>query len=124
MEYAIVEAAGKQYRVQKGELLVLDNQNQAAGSKIVFDKVLLWVNNTSSLIGQPYLDGVQVLANVQKEQKGAKIRVAKFRAKSNYRRVHGHRQRQTVLKIEDIKSGNRPPVKAVKQPAKSRKKSV
>lgn len=124
MEYAIVEAAGKQYRVHKGELVVLDSQNQAAGSKIVFDKVLLWVNNGKTLIGQPYLDGVQVMANVEKAQKGAKIRVAKFRAKSNYRRVHGHRQLQTVLKIEDIKSGTSSQAKAAKQPAKSRKKSV
>ncbi|MBI4039543.1 50S ribosomal protein L21 [Candidatus Daviesbacteria bacterium] len=124
MEYAIVEAAGKQYRVQKGDLVVLDSQNQAVGSKIVFDKVLLWVNNSNALIGQPYLDGVQVVASVQKEQKGTKIRVAKFRAKSNYRRLHGHRQLETLLKIEDIKSSASSQTKTAKPPTKSRKKSA
>ena len=102
MDYAVIQAGGKQYRVQKGERLVLDKLEHQSSEQVVFDQVLLVVSDGQTLIGTPFVPNAKVVALVKGDQRGPKIRVAKFRAKSNYRRVQGHRQEQTVVEVTDI----------------------
>ena len=72
-----------------------------AGAEVAFDEVLL-VSGDSVKIGQPTVAGAKVTGKVLEQGKGAKIRIFKYKAKSNYRRRQGHRQPFTKVQIEKI----------------------
>jgi large subunit ribosomal protein L21 len=99
--YAVVEINGKQYRAEKGTTLQVDRFDAEEGSSVSFDKVLLLSGDTVK-VGAPYVQGVSIKATVQEEIKGDKIIVFKYKPKKDYRRTHGHRQRYTVVKVEEI----------------------
>jgi large subunit ribosomal protein L21 len=107
MKYAVIQTGGKQYRVTQGQTLELEKLPGKPKTTIKFDQVLLLVDNKKILVGQPYLKGTVVNAKILEQKKGEKIRVAKFRAKSRYRRVQGHRQVLTKVQIEKITSGSK-----------------
>jgi len=99
--YAVVEIQGKQYRAEKGAMIQVDRFDAEEGAGVSFDRVLL-LSGESVKVGTPYVDGVTVKATVQNEVKGDKIVVFKYKPKKDYRRTQGHRQRYTILKVEDI----------------------
>lgn len=105
MDYVILKTGGKQYRVSEGEELVIEKVPQEGGKKVVFDQVLLVKKGEKVFLGQPLVKQAKVEAEVLSQFKDKKIRVAKFRAKSRYRKVKGHRQLLTKVKIEKIKYG-------------------
>ena len=100
-KYAVVEIGGKQYKVGEGREIKVERLGVSDGP-IVFDKVLLLAGQGEIKIGTPYLPGVRVVAKVMGEEKGDKIRVVKFKAKSRYRRTTGFRAKLTRVKIEII----------------------
>ena len=102
MEYVVLETGGKQYRVEKGQILEVENLPEVKNGFISFDKVLLLVSNSDVKIGKPYLVSFAVRAKILESLKGKKIRVARFKAKSRYRRVRGHRQSLSRIQIEKI----------------------
>lgn len=102
MKYAVIKTGGKQYRVAEGTILKLDKLEAEPKSRIEFQDVLLVVDNGQVLIGQPLVPKAKVTAEVLEQVLGEKIRVAKFRAKTRYRRVRGFRPRLTRVKIEKI----------------------
>jgi len=106
MKYAIIKTGGKQYKVKEGDALEVEKlmvrQAHQASKLIDFNEVLLVVEDKNVLIGQPLVEGAKVKAKVLGHLKGPKIRVAKFRAKSRYRKVKGHRQEKTRVKIQKI----------------------
>ena len=102
MEYVVFETGGKQYKVEKGQVLEVENLSEVKNGFISFDKVLLFVSNADVKIGKPYLVNFAVHARILESLKGKKIRVARFKAKSKYRRVRGHRQSLSRIQIEKI----------------------
>lgn len=104
MQYVIIKTGGKQYRLSEGDVLELEKLPYEKDQEVIFGEVLLFVQDNDVKIGKPYLSGVSVKAKVLEQKKGEKIRVSKFRAKSRYRRVMGHRQLITKVKIEKIVS--------------------
>ncbi|OGD54093.1 50S ribosomal protein L21 [Candidatus Beckwithbacteria bacterium RBG_13_35_6] len=102
MKYAIILTGGKQYKVTEGETLAVDKLLTEAKKKLIFDQVLLIKDNEKLLIGKPFLNKAKVEAELIDQFKDKKIRVAKFKAKSRYRRVRGHRQPMTRIKITKI----------------------
>lgn len=102
MKYAVIKAAGKQYRVQEGDEIVIDKIEGKKGKKITFNKVLLLVNGKKVRIGTPQVAKAKVTAEILSQGKGEKIRVATYKAKSRYRRVKGFRPFLTRLKIKKI----------------------
>ncbi|MBL7150873.1 50S ribosomal protein L21 [Candidatus Microgenomates bacterium] len=102
MKYAIIKICGKQYKVSEGEEILVEKLEAEKGEAVVFDEVLLLANEKTLKIGQPLVEKAKVKAKVLEQVKGEKIRVAKFRSKSKYRKVKGHRQRLTKIKIEKI----------------------
>lgn len=100
--YAVIETGGKQYRVQKGELLRVEKLAAEAGSKVSFP-VLLISDGTSVKVGQPTVQGAEVQATVKGGEKGEKLTVFKYRRRKGYRRKTGHRQEYTAVQIDDIK---------------------
>lgn len=102
MKYAVIETGGKQYKICEGETLAIEKIEKEKGAKIEFAEVLLFVEDGKVLVGNPTLKNIRVAGEIIEQIKGKKIRVAKFRAKSRYRKVKGHRQRLTKVKIERI----------------------
>ena len=105
MKYAIIQTGGKQYKIKQDTQLVVDRLEEKEGKKIAFPEVLLAVDDGKIKIGQPLLRDVAVSGVTISHMKGKKIRVAIYKAKSRYRKVIGHRQQQTLVRIEDIVIG-------------------
>ncbi len=104
MKYAIIKTGGKQYRVSEGDEIEIEKIDTPEGKVVTFAEVLLLVDNKKIKIGQPQAKGARVKAKVLSHFKGQKIRVATYKAKSRYRRVKGHRQQLTRVKILSILS--------------------
>lgn len=107
MQYAIIETGGKQYKVAPGMVLTIERLSAGQDKAVAFDKVLLYVADGTIKIGKPYVSDVVVAVKVISDVKGDKIRVAKFLAKSRYRKVRGHRQILTRVQIEAINSSEK-----------------
>lgn len=99
--YAIIKTGGKQYCVEEGKVITIEKLDVEVGAEVAFDEVLL-VSGDSVKIGQPTVAGAKVTGKVLEQGKGAKIRIFKYKAKSNYRRRQGHRQPFTKVQIEKI----------------------
>ena len=99
--YAVVEINGKQYRAEKGAILKVDRLDAEKGAAVAMDKVVL-LSGEQIKVGAPYVAGAAVKATVQDEVKGDKVVVFKYKPKKDYRRKQGHRQRYTLLKVEEI----------------------
>jgi len=102
--YAIIEAGGKQYRVQPGDVLRLDRVAAEEQETIVFDRVLAVKEGDQLRIGTPLVEGARVTGRVLDHGRDRKLIVFKYRPKVNYRRKRGHRQAFTRVKIERIEA--------------------
>lgn len=102
MKYAVVKIGGKQYKVSEGDEIEIEKIDTPEGKSITFDEVLLLVDGKRVKVGRPKVVGVKIKAKVTSHFKGEKIRVATYKAKSRYRRVKGHRQQLTRVKILSI----------------------
>lgn len=99
--YAIVEIAGKQYKIEKDAVINVDRLKKA-DSNITLDKVLLYSNDSDIRIGKPYLNNVQIKAEVLGEIKGNKVSGVKFKKRKNYTRTIGHRTIFSQIKISEV----------------------
>lgn len=106
MQYAVIRSGGKQYKIKVGDTLELDKLSQE-NKNIVFDDVLLVVDNGAATVGKPIISGARVEAKLVENIKGKKIRVMKFKAKSRYRRITGFRPQLSVVKIEKIETSSK-----------------
>jgi large subunit ribosomal protein L21 len=100
--YALVEIKGKQYKAEKGAVLLVDKFDNQAGDKVEFDSVLLISGEGDTKIGAPYVDGAKVTAVVKSNVKDKKVVVFKFKKRKGYQRTQGHRQNYTLLRVEEI----------------------
>ena len=107
--YAIVKVGGKQYRVEKGDQLVVDRMSEDEGAKVTLEPLLF--RSDDAVFDAEGLEKVKVEAVVRGHQRGEKIRVLKFKPKHGYKRRMGHRSEQTVLEISEIKMLSRRPAK-------------
>ncbi len=100
--YAIVEIAGKQYRVAKDEKLYVPRQGADVDSKLKFDRVLLVSDGEMVRVGTPTVQGATVNARVLDHVRGDKVVVFKKKRRKRYRVKNGHRQPYTQIQIESI----------------------
>ena len=100
--YAIIKTGGKQYKVAEGDEIIVEKLEVEEGGEVTFEEVLTVVDGENVKIGQPLVSGAKVSGKVMKNGKGPKIRIFKFKHKTNYRRRQGHRQPFTKVKIEKI----------------------
>ena len=100
--YAIIETGGKQYKVQKDDILAVEKLSAKGGDKVQFNSVLL-TGGKEVRVGDPLVKGAGVQATVIEQIKGKKvISFVKRRRKSSSKSKKGHRQQITLLKITDI----------------------
>ena len=100
--YALVEIKGKQYKVEQGSLIKVDLLGEEAGNKVEFDTVLMLSGDKGPKIGQPYVKGAKVTATVGETVKGTKVMVLKFKKRKGYHRTQGHRQKYSLIKVNEI----------------------
>ncbi|QUH26072.1 50S ribosomal protein L21 [Serpentinicella alkaliphila] len=100
--YAIIETGGKQYKVQEGDTVFVEKLDVAEGEVVTLENVLAVSKDGSLVIGSPIVAGAKVQAKVEKQGKGKKVVIFKYKSKKDYRRKQGHRQPFTKLVIEKI----------------------
>jgi large subunit ribosomal protein L21 len=100
--YAIVEIAGQQFKVEQGQKLYVHRLEAERGSVVEFGKVLLVDNNGSVTIGAPVISGAKVVAEVVSHVKGEKVLVFHKKRRKGYRKLNGHRQFFTELKVNEV----------------------
>jgi len=101
--YAIVEIAGKQYRVEENKSLIVNRLAASEGDALEFDNVLFVGNGAKSKVGAPTVKGAKVNATVEAHGKGDKVIVFKKKRRKGYTTKNGHRDYLTELKITSIK---------------------
>jgi len=99
--YAVFEDGSRQYRVSEGDVVQVDFRDAKVGSRVQFDRVLLYNGADGLQIGQPLVAGVRVLAEVVGHP-SIKLYVQHFRRRKNYRRLRGHRQPYTKVQVRSI----------------------
>jgi large subunit ribosomal protein L21 len=100
--YAIVEIAGQQFKVEKDQKVYVHRLQHEEGASIEFDRVLLLQDGSSISVGAPTVAGAVVKATVLSHLKGDKVIVFKKKRRKGYRKLNGHRQCFTQIKIEAI----------------------
>ncbi len=101
--YAIITDGGRQYKVEKGQVLDIDYRDTAeTGDSIKFDRVLAISNSGELKLGTPTVSGASVTATVVGLEKGEKVYIQKFRRRKNFDKRTGHRQKYTRVTIDSI----------------------
>lgn len=100
--FAVIKSGGKQYRVAKGDLLTVEKLDGATGDAVAFEDVLAIDDDGAVTIGAPAVAGAGVVGTIVEQAKGEKILVFKKRRRQNSRRLNGHRQEHTVVRITDV----------------------
>ncbi len=121
--YAIVEIAGKQFKVEKDQKLYVHRLKEDEGKKVTFDNVLMIDNKDKVSFGSPMISGAQVGAKILKHLKSDKVIVFKKKRRKGYRVKNGHRQLLTQIQISDISlTGAKVPKKSTKKVEKTEDK--
>ncbi|MGC8651070.1 MAG: 50S ribosomal protein L21 [Minisyncoccia bacterium] len=101
---AVIETGGKQYLITPEQRITIEQIKTAKeGEEVVFDKVLLLVDDEGNIkIGKPYLEGLKVVAQIEKAGRGRKIIVFRYHSKTRYHKKKGHRQPYMKAVIKEI----------------------
>ena len=100
--FAIINIAGKQFRVKEGDQIKVPHLSTDAGKSLAFDKVLLVNDGKKVQLGSPLLSNASISATVVEHGRGRKIRIFKKKRRKGYRRNNGHRQNYSLIKIDSI----------------------
>ena len=100
--FAVIKTGGKQYRVAKDDLIVVEKLEGDAGKAISFGEVLLVADGATISVGAPVVKGASVAGEVVEQRRGDKVKVFKKRRRNTYRRKIGHRQTESHIKITAI----------------------
>lgn len=103
--YAVVKTGGKQHRVREGDLIRVEKLDGDVGSTITFDHVLMVAGEEEAQFGTPTLEGASVQAEIVQQTRSKKVLVFKKKRRKNYRRMYGHRQPYTHLRVNKIVVG-------------------
>ena len=99
---AVIKTGGKQYSVNKDDIIIIEKLPEEKGEMVIFTEVLMITEGQKTIVGSPYIENATVTAEVLGQDRTKKIIVFKKRRRQNSRRTIGHRQFQTKLKILDI----------------------
>ena len=102
--YAIVEIAGKQFKVQAEDTLYVPHLQADAGDELTFDRVLLVAEDGDVKLGTPLVEDASITAKVLEHVKGDKITVFKKKRRKRYKVKQGHRQQYTQIQVSDLSS--------------------
>ncbi|GAM96774.1 LSU ribosomal protein L21p [alpha proteobacterium U9-1i] len=99
--FAVIKTGGKQYRVAKDDVIVVEKLEAGANGKVTFEDVLMTGDGKNVKLGKD-LSGITVVGTLVETKKGDKVTVFKKRRRNTYRRRRGHRQTESHIKITAI----------------------
>ena len=103
MSFAVIKTGGKQYKVKSGEILKIEKiADSNASSKIEFNEILAYGDDSKIEIGAPMVNGAKVEADLIKNSKNRTVLIFKKRRRQNSRRKNGHRQEYSMIRINKI----------------------
>jgi len=102
--YAIVNLNGIQTRITKDEVIEVARLKGEPGETVTFDKILLLADGDRITVGQPFVKGVKVTAEVVEQFRGPKLKIFKFKRRREYRRRRGYRSELTRLRVTAIEA--------------------
>lgn len=100
--YAVIKTGGKQYRVQAGDLLVVEKLEGEPGAAVAFGEVLMLGEGEAVTVGAPTVDGAVVSGTLIETRKGEKVKIFKKIRRQGYRRTRGHRQLESVVRVTSV----------------------
>jgi large subunit ribosomal protein L21 len=125
--YAVVKTGGKQYRVEKEDVVLVEKLDANDGDQVVLDNILMIGEGKKVTLGSPLVNDAAVMAQVMRQTRGPKITMIYKRRRKNSRRKQGHKQNLTLLKIIDIAEtgGSKlSPKKATAKPVETKAKET
>jgi large subunit ribosomal protein L21 len=102
--YAIIKTGGKQYRVSEGDTIEVERLAGEVGQDIEFQDVLFVGGDGQAHVGAPAVEGAHVVGTILAQKRGAKVLVFKFKKRKMYRKLRGHRQELTSVKISSVQA--------------------
>jgi len=120
--YAIVKTGGKQYRVERGQHLLVERLAAAEGEDVALQPLLY--RSDEAVFDEAGLEKVKVTAKVLGHERGEKLRVFKFKPKRGYKRRTGHRQELTRIEVTEIAAGKAKAAAKAKAPSKASKEKT
>ncbi len=100
--YALVKTGGKQYRVSKDDTILVERIAAEEGAEVILNDIVMLSDGDKVTIGTPMVDGAAVSATVLRQTRGPKVIIFRRKRRKHHRRMQGHRQGLTLLKINDI----------------------
>ncbi len=100
--YAVIRTGGKQYKVQEDQILKVEKLDGTEGSQVEFDDVLMYSDGETITLGSPVVENASVKAVILEQGRSKKQLVFKYKRRKGYRRMRGHRQHYTEIKIDSI----------------------
>ncbi len=103
--YALIEFAGKQFRVEEGDSIKVPFVDGKVGSKVAIDKILYLDDGKNKTVGDPLVKGIKIDGKIESHGRGRKVVVFKFKRRKGYQKKNTHRQKYSMLKVGKL--GNR-----------------
>ena len=100
--YAVIRTGGKQYKVQENQVLKVERLEGTEGSEVEFNEVLMCSDGEKITLGAPTVENAVVKAHIIEQGRGKKQLVFKYKRRKGYRKMRGHKQHYTEIKIESI----------------------
>ncbi|MGD9824734.1 50S ribosomal protein L21 [Desulfobacter sp.] len=100
--YAVIRTGGKQYKVHEDQVLKVEKLEGSQGSAIEFNDVLLYSDGETVTLGAPKIENASVKAFIVEQGRSKKQLVFKYKRRKGYRKMRGHRQHYTEIKIDSI----------------------
>lgn len=100
--YVIVDIQGQQFKVQQDQKLFVHRINADQGAEVEFEKVMLVDNEGAITVGAPLIEGAKVVVEILSHVKGDKVLVFKKKRRKGYRKLNGHRQQFSEVRVKEI----------------------
>ncbi len=100
--YAVIRTGGKQYKVHEEQILKVEKLDGSEGSQIEFSDILMYSDGETVTLGSPNVENAVVKAHIIEQGRGKKTLVFKYKRRKGYRKMRGHRQHYTQIKIDSI----------------------
>ena len=100
--YAVVRTGGKEYKISKGDVIRVEKLEGKVGDPVKLSDVLMVSDGGETRVGEPQLSQAVVTGEIVQQAKGQKTLIFKMKRRKNYRRLRGHRQNYTTIKVNDI----------------------
>lgn len=122
--YALIEFAGKQFKVEEGSSIKVPYVDGKVGSKVTFDKIIYMDDGKNKTVGTPIVAGVKIDGEIVSHGRERKVVVFKFKRRKGYQKKNTHRQEYSILKVGKVSKAKKESVKPVKSKPAVKKEAV